>query len=73
MRGLRKTSSRSGLLGIAGDVHDQKLKRQRDLRGSEAQPLGLIHQIDHLADAVARSSLSTALTGIDLWRRAGCG
>ena len=48
--GLRKTSSHSGLLGIAGDVHDQKLKRQGHLRGGQAEPLGLVHQLLHGAD-----------------------
>src|SRR5262249_38302171 len=37
------------LLRIADEVHDQKLVGQRDLRRSQTQPFGFVHQGEHLS------------------------
>ena len=42
------------LVGVAGDVHDQELKGQRNLRGCQAEALGLVHAIHHAADLEAQ-------------------
>ena len=60
------------LVGVAGDVHDQKLKRQRHLGGRQAKPLGLVHQ-SIICPICSRSSLSMVITALPGWRSAGCG
>ena len=52
MTGLMNTPCTSGLLGVAGEVGDEHLERQADLRRRQAQALVLVHQLEHrLGDA----------------------
>src|SRR5262249_53896018 len=38
------------LLGVAGDVHDQQLVRNSDLRGGQGEPTRFVHKILHLTN-----------------------
>ena len=38
------------LLGVGGEVQDEEPERQSDLVGGQADPPGLVHQLEHLAD-----------------------